>query len=355
MAIPLVGDVITAVVEASLGEAGKRLSRDESIARILRRLKLSEGPDPREFESVYVWALIEWGIGKPERVLDFFRDERIRAAFREAFTSRQWEILDREAEQVFLREVESSLQKLDYDPRTQLNDFRRTFIEIAVGTYAVSDWITFHKLDDLTEQVGEGFAEVTKAINATEARRKVVPSPFQTLRLPRSYVARPEEVQLLKSSVLSQNSSAPGVSATTAIQGQGGIGKTVLAAALTQDSEIQLRFKDGILSTTLGQEPDVLAKVVNWIGALGGQGSSALTIEAASKHLQALLNDRACLLVIDDAWETDHVRPFVVGGASCRALVTTRRVVVAEDLDADLVSIDVMNRGAKRLSSSSQS
>lgn len=48
----------------------------------------------------------------------------------------------------------------------------------------------------------------------------------------------------------------------------GGVGKTVLAAAVIQDEQIRARFRDGIVWLTLGQTPDVLTlqrRLLGWV------------------------------------------------------------------------------------------
>jgi hypothetical protein len=55
-----------------------------------------------------------------------------------------------------------------------------------------------------------------------------------------------------------------------------------------------------------------------------------------------LLHDKACLLVVDDAWQADSVRPFLVGGPRCRVLVTTRDATLARKVGARLYDLDVM-------------
>ncbi|AOX04160.1 hypothetical protein BJP34_06505 [Moorena producens PAL-8-15-08-1] len=66
----------------------------------------------------------------------------------------------------------------------------------------------------------------------------------------------------------------------------------------------------------------------SWIQALGDHDYKPTNTNAASRHLQTLLFDKATLLVVDDAWNPDHVEPFRIGGAKCRVLVTTREAQI---------------------------
>jgi hypothetical protein len=48
----------------------------------------------------------------------------------------------------------------------------------------------------------------------------------------------------------------------------GGVGKTVLAAAVVEDPELRAAFRDGIVWLTLGQTPDLLTlqrRLLAWV------------------------------------------------------------------------------------------
>ncbi len=128
----------------------------------------------------------------------------------------------------------------------------------------------------------------------------------------------------------------------TAIHGLGSVGKSTLAAALAVDAEIQTRFCDGILWATLGQQPDVLSLISGWVQALGDYSFKPTSVEATSTHLRTLLYDKAVLLVVDDAWNTQDAQAFNMGGVQCQVLVTTREAAIADALAASTYSLDIM-------------
>jgi hypothetical protein len=166
--------------------------------------------------------------------------------------------------------------------------------------------------------------------------------PFQAPAVPCYFVPRPEVSNDVKAHLLAGEAEAPGALVVSAIHGLGGIGKTTLVAALAHDSELLVRFSDGILWATLGQKGDMLSLLVGWIHALGDYDFPPTVAENASAHLRTLLHDKACLLVVDDAWQADHLRPFLVGGERCRVLVTTRDATLARKVGARLYDLDVM-------------
>ncbi|QIR41252.1 hypothetical protein HCG51_05095 [Tolypothrix sp. PCC 7910] len=162
---------------------------------------------------------------------------------------------------------------------------------------------------------------------------------FQAPPLPAHFVERPEYSDDLKTRLLTEDNRTLVI---TAIHGLGSVGKSTLAAALAVDAEIQTRFCDGILWATLGQQPDVLSLVSGWVQALGDYSFKPTSVEATTNHLRTLLYDKAVLLVVDDAWNTQDAQAFNVGGVRCQVLVTTREGAIADALAASTYSLDIM-------------
>ncbi|MBD2479777.1 NB-ARC domain-containing protein [Anabaena sp. FACHB-83] len=172
--------------------------------------------------------------------------------------------------------------------------------------------------------------------------RRPIDRPFQAPRLPSNFVDRPSVSLELKARLLADTSSGTRALLISAIHGLGGIGKTILATALAHDKGIQKHFTSGVLWATLGQEPDILSLLSGWVQALGDYDFRAINIEATSAHLRTLLHDKAVLLVVDDAWEADHVEPFLVASSQSQVLITSRRADVADKVGASLQQLNVM-------------
>ncbi|MBP5977015.1 hypothetical protein HW132_30915, partial [Brasilonema sp. CT11] len=160
--------------------------------------------------------------------------------------------------------------------------------------------------------------------------------------LPQYFIERPSHQKAVKKLLLAKSPDTQGTLVVSAISGLGGIGKSTLAAALAHNEEVQTLFPDGILWVTLGQTPDLLPLLGNWIKRLGDDNYKPITVNDASTQLQTLLYDKKTLLVVDDAWNPEHVEPFRVGGSDCRVLVTTREAVIkgATRYDLDVLTAD---------------
>ncbi len=163
--------------------------------------------------------------------------------------------------------------------------------------------------------------------------------PFMAPDLPEYFTDRPNEFGQLKNLLLSADSKEP-VAITTALSGAGGFGKTTLATALCHDEEIVQNFDDGILWVTLGQNPNVMSNLVTVYAALTGERPGFANEEDAAFQLGQKLEDRTCLLVIDDVWDEANLGPFLRGGKGCARLFTTRIAEIASS--ARVVNVDEM-------------
>lgn len=124
-------------------------------------------------------------------------------------------------------------------------------------------------------------------------------------------------------------------SSVIALVGMPGIGKTTLAAWLAHQPGVRNRFPDGVLWAELGQHPPTLSALQRaWVRALGESDASLDSVLAGTSALRSHLENRACLLVVDNAWNWEHVQPFHVGGERCRLLITTRLTDLADSANA---------------------
>src|SRR5215470_15299562 len=78
---------------------------------------------------------------------------------------------------------------------------------------------------------------------------------------PVNLVPRPEALNALCEKVLPKQSEQNQSIALTAVEGMGGIGKTVLAQMLCRDERIRKAFPDGILWQTIGKESEIKSEL----------------------------------------------------------------------------------------------
>ena len=142
---------------------------------------------------------------------------------------------------------------------------------------------------------------------------------------------------------------AGGVVSIHAIGGMAGIGKTAFAVHAAH--RLAGRFPAGQIflplhAHTPGQQPvdpaDALASLLLTIGVPAGQIPADL--EARTGLWRDRLAGRPLLLVLDDAADSEQVRPLLPGAGGSLVLVTSRRRLTALE-DARTISLDTLPPG----------
>jgi hypothetical protein len=149
--------------------------------------------------------------------------------------------------------------------------------------------------------------------------------PFMAEDLPNDFIVRPEKIDGALGHLLDAKRENP-LALTAALRGAGGYGKTTIAKAICHHPAVQEAFSDGILWVTLGEnnsEADLIGKLNDLIYTLRRERSGAVGLDNVSKEFADLLAERSFLLVIDDVWNSQHLRPFLQGGKNCTRLITT--------------------------------
>jgi hypothetical protein len=194
------------------------------------------------------------------------------------------------------------------------------------------------KMDSLVKRLGDEVAQ--------PGTLSGVPS------LPANHLPRPDDLASLSDLVLSDTRSTVVSSAkrTAALQGMGGVGKSVLAAAFARGCETRRAFPDGIFWLTIGQQPTeaTLLGHMRGIGeAFGDPPSHYLKFNEAKGHLSEALEDKAALLILDDVWDVHHAEDLLNAlGPRCRMLITTRDGGLATSLGAEPYRLDVLSEEA---------
>jgi tetratricopeptide (TPR) repeat protein len=195
------------------------------------------------------------------------------------------------------------------------------------------------------EELGERVKEDLMAWVARTVRRAAAPLVRELFQAPpptQHAVERAGVMGRLKDALLATDDRPVG---RAAIHGIGGVGKSTAAAAFAHLEETRARFRDGVLWVTLGQSPNIAQRLSDWGRALGdleGTSGGYADAQAGTQQLRALLRERACLLIVDDAWTAEHVRPFLVGGPRCLLLMTTRQRDAAEGVAATIFGLEEM-------------
>lgn len=170
---------------------------------------------------------------------------------------------------------------------------------------------------------------------------------FDVPTLPEHYLRRQIHLDRLSTQVVAGVDQATIITSavqTTALQGVGGIGKTVLAVALARTCEIRRTFHDGVFWITVGRQA-VQRLLLEQAGQeLGDEPHHYKDITTGTQQLHDLLSEKTCLFILDDVWDVQDAVPFkeAIQGTPSRLLVTTRNPQLGKQLGADEHQLDVL-------------
>jgi WD40 repeat protein len=143
-----------------------------------------------------------------------------------------------------------------------------------------------------------------------------------------NYLERPEALHALRDTLFAEDHRQP--IALTALAGMGGIGKTVLAKALTDDEVVREAFPDGIVWITAGKERkrDFMAEIREVAKALGDDLSGYDNDLACENRYRTTIANKAALIVVDDVWSKTDIEPLLAESPRSRFLFTTRDAAI---------------------------
>lgn len=165
--------------------------------------------------------------------------------------------------------------------------------------------------------------------------------------LPVHFLARPELLKRVRAALQVDLhapvvvSGASGVGAQVGLQGMGGIGKSVLAAAVARDRELRRAFPDGVFWVSVGQQPTLVARQAELASLLGGT-DTITSVEQGKVVLGKLLAEKAVVLVLDDVWDARDCGAFAALGPRGRVFVTTRDAAVLDALAGERILVELL-------------
>jgi len=128
------------------------------------------------------------------------------------------------------------------------------------------------------------------------------------------------------------------------LHGMGGLGKSQLSLALAHDCEVRRAFPDGVIWLAIGPEPNLAQRQRDAALALHDNIQNySDDIESNKTLLRRLFNGKACLLILDDIWDYQHVNAFDVIDRQARLLVTTRFSAFVQRLSAASVAMPALD------------
>ncbi len=150
-----VTSVIKAVASMATSPIKNQLERNERVIQLRKKLDLPPDHPPADFTGVYQYALVEYGVDKPQPILELFRQKEIIQAFRQAFEQNDQSIFMKEGEDFLDWNILGDLiRELKFDIRQEFAEFQAVFIKVANCTRTPADVIQIQKIDNLENILG---------------------------------------------------------------------------------------------------------------------------------------------------------------------------------------------------------
>lgn len=174
---PVFKVLLEIAAKAVMKPAANKLARQERVVALLKTFKLEPDIPPRGFDGLYTYTLIEHCYEKPEPIIEFFRNEFVRDAFRLSFETGDPSHLDREAEEVIRWNDETGeLGRIDYDFRREFAGFTAVFNALVDRTRGAAEARSERKLDHLETAVAD-VSERVAELPSLEDIRKITSAP----------------------------------------------------------------------------------------------------------------------------------------------------------------------------------
>ncbi|MDX2239257.1 MAG: NACHT domain-containing protein [Leptolyngbyaceae cyanobacterium bins.302] len=148
--LDLVIKAITTIAGPATPMIKNKLERSEAVIKLLKQFNLDPEHPPADFTGVYQYALVEYGVGKPQAILELFRQPEIQKAFRQAFEQVNFSILLKAGESFLDEQPRSNeIHDLGLDPKREFIAFATIFMEVAKRTRTPAQVLTNQQISSL--------------------------------------------------------------------------------------------------------------------------------------------------------------------------------------------------------------
>ncbi len=330
--------VIGAIVGLGIEEIKDRVLRKEKVVRIMKQFDLKFGSPPTDFEGLYVYTLIEYGVDKPKQILEVFRDQYVKEAVERSVHTDDNSIL-KDAIRDFLDRspIGQELIRMDVDVSGEYKEFMSIFWKYAKQNQDPINMLHDRKADQILSVVNKVSEKVDALHSSMESENNSFTLPY--VKSLRTYAPIKPDYFIHRKVLQNKLFNAIGMvdvvtesapqGKLACIHGMDGAGKTVLLSAVISDPMFPNFFPDGYLWATLGSEivdvSDVNGILSDWVSDLGGDPRGYFSTEELISVLRLLISEKKILILIDDIWECDPARTLLsVLGKNSHCVISTQ-------------------------------
>jgi tetratricopeptide (TPR) repeat protein len=217
--------------------------------------------------------------------------------------------------------------------------FQRRLLELFDHVMVQRPWLAAESGDGVREQiVAIQEAYKGKPREITDPFAEEVPvAPFQAPPLVPYFTGRQQELSQLKRELTDDQ----GIR-IVGLVGFAGVGKSAIAIQPMHD--LQADFPDGILWANLDVS-DPETELANFAAAFGQAESVAQRPDVASKAklVRDMLAHKKCLVVLDQARDSEQVKWLLPSGRENHTLITTRNRKMLSSLNATILPVEALS------------
>ena len=170
----LLSNVISLIARPVTQIASIYIWRNQIIIDTLKRLDLDPTHPPADFDTVYAYAVVEYGAGQPKELLELFNQEEIKQVFRQAFNNNNLLILLRTTEEFLDWNIlGEQLQELQIDLSREITKFSAVFIEITRRTQTPAQIIQGLQIERLRRDIDRLLKQVERIPTAGGIRAEI--------------------------------------------------------------------------------------------------------------------------------------------------------------------------------------
>ncbi|WP_041740455.1 NACHT domain-containing protein, partial [Calothrix sp. PCC 6303] len=194
--LDLLFNAITGVANPLIKE---KIQRNETVIKLLQQFNLSPEHPSADYSDVYAYTLVEYGVGKPKPILELFRQDAIKLAFRKAFDHNNPSILLSEVDAfVAAYALGDDIQALRIDIRREIAAFYIVFSEVAKRSRKPADTLMSQQIGSLHKIIANIQEQIERqptleGIRTEIARLAASNYPALPGNVETGYIASPQE------------------------------------------------------------------------------------------------------------------------------------------------------------------
>ncbi|WP_051155165.1 NACHT and WD40 repeat domain-containing protein [Anabaena sp. 90] len=173
--------VVDALIGETVHEVLDKLKYSEIRLRLLNKFGLKSDTPPNDFEGVYVYTLIEYGVGKQKVILQLFKEKEIKKEFQQAFSQNRSFNIQTLDNFIQSSDIGNKIKDQNIDYRRELTEFARLFVEIAKRARTATEILQDHKLESLQNSLNP-LPEIQKQITQLAQSQQQLLSPGEIPR-----------------------------------------------------------------------------------------------------------------------------------------------------------------------------